>query len=89
MIMPPAGIRVLIATRPVDFRRGADGLAATVQTILQQDPFCGTIFVFCSKRADCVKMLVYDGTALVLIWKRVNPQHAGLNCTNNTENAPN
>jgi len=44
MIMPPAGIRVLIATRPVDFRRGADGLAATVQTILQQDPFCGTIF---------------------------------------------
>ena len=71
MIMPPAGIRVLIATRPVDFRRGADGLAATVQTILQQDPFCGTIFVFRSKRADRVKMLVYDGTGLVLIWKRL------------------
>jgi hypothetical protein len=34
---PPAGVRVLIATRPVDFRRGADGLAATVQTILRQD----------------------------------------------------
>jgi len=30
MIMPPAGIRVLIATCPVDFRRGADELAATV-----------------------------------------------------------
>ena len=71
MIMPPAGIRELIATRPVDFRRGADGLAATVQTILQQDPFCGTIFVFRSKRADRVKMLVYDGTGLVLIWKRL------------------
>jgi hypothetical protein len=26
---PPAGVRVLIATRPVDFRRGADGLAVT------------------------------------------------------------
>jgi transposase len=62
---------VLIATRPVDFRRGADGLAATVQTILRQDPFCGTIFVFRSKRADRVKMLVYDGTGLVLIWKRL------------------
>ncbi len=57
MIMPPAGARVLIATRPVDFRRGADGLAATVQTILRQDPFCGTIFVFRSKRADRVKLL--------------------------------
>ena len=48
----PAGVRVLVATRPVDFRRGADGLAATVQSILQQDPFSGTVFVFRSKRAD-------------------------------------
>ncbi len=47
----PPGVRVLVATRPVDFRRGADGLAATV-SILQQDPFSGTIFVFRSKRAE-------------------------------------
>jgi transposase len=65
----PAG--VLVATRPVDFRRGADGLARTVQSILQQDPFSGTVFVFRSKRADRVKLLVYDGTGLVLIWKRL------------------
>jgi hypothetical protein len=57
---------VLIATRPVDFRRGADGLAATVQSVLRQDPFSGTIFVFRSKRADRVKILVYDGTGLVV-----------------------
>ena len=50
MILPPVGVRVLIATRPVDFRRGADGLAATVQTMLRQDPFCGAVFVFRSKR---------------------------------------
>src|ERR671939_2109768 len=67
----PAGLRVLVATRPVNFRRGADGLAATVQSILQQDPFSGTIFVFRSKRADRVKILDYDGTGLVLIWKRL------------------
>jgi transposase len=67
----PAGVRVLIATRPVDFRRGADSLAAMVQSVLGQDPFCGTVFVFRSKRADRVKMLVYDGTGLVLIWKRL------------------
>src|ERR1700751_452269 len=68
---PPAGVRGLIATRPIEFRRGADGLAATVHSVLQQDPFCGTVFVFRSKRADRVKMLVYDGTGLVLIWKRL------------------
>ena len=38
---PPAGLRVLIATRPVDFRRGADGLAATVQSVLRQDRSAG------------------------------------------------
>ena len=68
----PPGVRVLVATRPVDFRRGADGLARTVQSILQQDPFSGTVFVFRSKRADRIKLLVYDGTGLVLIWKRLD-----------------
>jgi transposase len=67
----PPGVRGLIARRPVDFRRGADGLARTVPSILQQDPFGGTVFVFRSKRADRVKLLVYDGTGLVLIWKRL------------------
>jgi transposase len=70
--VPPSGVRVLVATRPVDFRRGADGLAATVQSILRQDPFSGTVFVFRSKRADRVKLLVYDGSGLVLIWKRLD-----------------
>jgi transposase len=64
-------VRVLVATRPVDFRRGADGLARTVQAIPRQDPFSGTIFVFRSRRADRVRPLVYDGTGLVLIWKRL------------------
>ena len=63
---PLAGVRVLIATRRVDVRRGADSLAAMVQSVLGQEPFCGTVFVFRSKRADRVKMLVYDGTGLVL-----------------------
>ena len=54
----PTGVRVLIATRPVDFRRGADGLARTVQSILQQDPFSGTVFVFRSKRADCESLCI-------------------------------
>jgi IS66 Orf2 like protein len=53
----PAGVRVLIATRPVDFRRGADGLAATVQSVLRHDPFCGTVFVFRSKRADRISRI--------------------------------
>ena len=39
MIAVPAGMRVLVATKPVDFRRGADSLAALVREQLRHDPF--------------------------------------------------
>jgi transposase len=71
MITVPAGIRVLVATKPVDFRKGGDGLAALVREALGEDPFSGTIFVFRSKRADRVKILAWDGSGLVLFWKRL------------------
>jgi transposase len=71
MIVPPAGVRVLVATRPVDFRKGMDGLAALAQATLAQDPFSGTVLVFRAKRADRVKLLVWDGTGLILISKRL------------------
>lgn len=74
MITVPAGIRVLVATKPVDFRKGGDGLAAVVREALGEDPFSETIFVFRSKRADRLKILAWDGTGLVLFWKRL--EHA-------------
>jgi transposase len=71
MIAVPAGIRVLVATKPVDLRRGADSLAALVREQLKQDPFSGTIYIFRSKRADRLKIVAWDGSGLVLLWKRL------------------
>src|SRR6266567_1925838 len=61
MIAVAAGLRVLVASKPVDFRKGADGLAALVREALGEDPFSGTIFVFRCKRADRVKILAWTG----------------------------
>ena len=72
MIAVPAGLRVLVATKPVDFRRGADGLVALVREQLGHDPFSGAIFVFRSKRADRLKIVAWDGSGLVLFWKRLD-----------------
>ncbi len=71
MIVPPTGIRVLVATKPVDFRKGMDGLAAYVQEAFKGDPFSGVIYVFRAKRADRVKLLFWDQTGLVLMTKRL------------------
>ncbi|RRH73407.1 IS66 family insertion sequence element accessory protein TnpB [Falsigemmobacter faecalis] len=71
MLIPTQGVRILIATRPVDFRKGHDGLAALVQNMLREAPFTGTVFVFRSKRADRLKLLFWDGTGLVMAYKRL------------------
>ncbi|MCA7118385.1 MULTISPECIES: IS66 family insertion sequence element accessory protein TnpB [Acetobacterales] len=72
MIAIPPGVRVLVATRPVDFRRGAHGLAALAAEVLGEDPFSGTVLVFRAKRADRVKLLIWDGSGLVLVWKQLS-----------------
>ena len=64
-------VKVYVATRPVDFRKGIDGLALAVQEMFGLDPFCGAIFVFRAKRADRIKMLVGDQTGMVLVHKRL------------------
>lgn len=71
MMMPSHRVRILVATQPVDFRKGHDGLAALVQSVLQEDPFTGTVFVFRAKRADRLKILFWDGTGLVMAYKRL------------------
>ena len=71
MIAPPAGVRILLATRPVDFRKGAHSLAALAAEALGADPFSGAVLVFRSRRADRIKVLVWDGSGLVLVWKQL------------------
>ena len=71
MILPGGPLRIFVATRPVDFRKGMDGLAAVVQQQLRLDPFSGAVFVFRARRADRVKLLVWDGSGLTLIYKRL------------------
>jgi transposase len=74
MIGPSGAVRVLVATKPVDFRKGADGLAALVRDTMGADPFSGTVYVFRAKRADRVKLVFWDGTGVVIypprnLWK--------------------
>lgn len=71
MISPAGGLRVYVATRATDFRKGIDGLALLVQEVMGLDPFSGAAFVFRAKRADRIKVLVWDQTGIVLVHKRL------------------
>jgi transposase len=75
MIMPGAEIKVMVATKPVDFRKQADGLAALVQEALREDPYSGVIWVFRSKRVNRIKLLWWDGSGICLLTKRLEEGH--------------
>ncbi|WP_128971586.1 IS66 family insertion sequence element accessory protein TnpB [Bradyrhizobium tropiciagri] len=61
----------MVATEPVDFRKGMEGLAMLVREHIKADPFSGAVCVFRAKRADRIKLAFWDGTGLCLFAKRL------------------
>ncbi|MCW5720431.1 MAG: IS66 family insertion sequence element accessory protein TnpB [Devosia sp.] len=68
--MIPSGAKVFLASHPVDFRKGPDGLIGLVRDA-GADPFDGSLYVFRAKRADRIKIVWWDGTGLCLYAKRL------------------
>lgn len=64
--------RVVLACGTVDLRKGVDGLAQIIGDKYQQNPFeKGTLFLFCGKRSDRYKGLLWTGTGFLLLYKRI------------------
>ncbi len=67
MIQLTPQMRILVAVEAVDFRKGIDSLAALCRQKLEADPFSGCVFVFRSRSATSIKVLVYDGQGFWLV----------------------
>jgi transposase len=72
MIQITPQMRVLVAVEPVDLRKGIDGLAAVCREKLQADPFSGWLFIFRSRRATAIRVLVFDGQGFWMAHKRLS-----------------
>jgi transposase len=72
MILLTASTPIVLATAPIDFRRGIDGLVALCQYHLHQNPRSGTLYVFINRRATMVRMLAYDTNGYWLMTKRLS-----------------
>jgi len=71
MIALPSSPTIWLAAGVTDMRRGFTGLSAAVQTVLNENPFGGQVFVLRGKRGDLVKVLWWDGDGLCLFAKRL------------------
>jgi transposase len=67
--------RIFLATQPVDFRKGIDGLAAVCRQMLGANPLEGAIYVFRNRTGTALKLLLYDGQGYWIMMKRLSQGH--------------
>lgn len=64
--------KVYIATGYTDLRRGMEGLAKIIRFQFELDPYDkNTLFLFCGKRTDRIKGLIWEGDGFLLLYKRL------------------
>lgn len=68
----PAGQQVYLVTGYTDLRRSIDGPATIVQSQLQLNPFGSALFLFCGRRRDRIKGLLWEGDGFLLLYKRLD-----------------
>lgn len=64
--------RIFVATEPVDFRKGIDGLGAVCRQVLGDNPLEGAVYVFRNRSATAIKLLLYDGQGYWMMMKRLS-----------------
>lgn len=71
MLTLPSSMQVFLCTRPVDLRKGFDGLRAVVEAVFARSVFDGHLFLFVNHRRDRLKALWWDQDGLVIFYKRL------------------
>ena len=65
--------KVYLATGFTDLRRGIDGLANIIRFQFKLDPYDkNTLFLFCGRRNDRIKALLWEGDGFLLMYKRLD-----------------
>lgn len=71
MLIQPNHMKVLLCTTPMDMRKSINGLCFLVDGELGENPSCGTVYVFCNRVRDKLKILYWDGNGFCLLYKRL------------------
>jgi transposase len=71
MLTPSEGTPVYLACGSTDLRKSIDGLAAIVSQVFQLDVFTNSLFVFCNRERDKLKILVWDTNGFWLYYRHL------------------
>lgn len=65
------GKQIYLACGHTDMRKSINGLASIVEASFKLDPCSGSLFVFCNRNRDRIKILEWDGDGFWLYFKRL------------------
>ena len=71
MLTLGARARIYVAAEPLDLRKGFDALAAATREIIRADPLSGHFFVFVNRRRNRLKVLVWEPSGYLMLYKRL------------------
>jgi transposase len=71
MLNLPPSTKIFLCSEPIDMRMSFDGLSGIVTRHFGLNPLCGHLFVFFSRRRNCMKLLFWDLDGYVLYYKRL------------------
>jgi transposase len=71
MLALPSSVRIYVASEATDLRRGFDGLSSPTRSVIGVDPLSGHLFVFLNRRRNRIKILVWDRTGFLLLYKKL------------------
>ncbi|EDZ3737736.1 transposase [Salmonella enterica subsp. diarizonae serovar 60:r:e,n,x,z15] len=70
MISLPSETKIWLVAGVTDMRKSFNGLGEQIQTVLNENPHSGHLFIFRGRRGDMVKILWPDADGLCLLTKR-------------------
>jgi len=62
---------VFLVTGSTDMRKSIDGLMSVIAHTYQMDPYSSALFLFCGRRNDRIKCLLYERNGFTLLYKRL------------------
>jgi transposase len=71
MLTIGAGRKVFLVAGSTDMRKSFDTLAAVVSSVIRDDPLSGHLFVFCNRRRNRLKVLLWEESGFWLLAKRL------------------
>jgi transposase len=88
MLYLTAETKILLAIKPVNFRKQIDGLVALCEEELKHEPLSGCLFVFINRSKTMIRVLCYQDNGYWLATKRLSrgryqhwPKAAGALCS--------